>query len=303
MVFAKDTGDINHPRLLRPLDPTPLDGDPMPLDSAADRRAHFAQWLTKPDNPYFARALVNRVWAGLMGRGFTEPADDVRATNPASNEELFTALSKDFAAGGFDVKRLIKLILNSGAYQLSSDANATNQSDGMYYSKYIVKRLPGEVILDAMAHVTGVPTRFPGYPAGTRAIQLPDTQVRSDFLAAFGRPARVICDAGERSSAPSITQALHVINGDTLNRKLSDPAGYAALALKLGLSDARILEHLFLASYSRYPSGGEKESIAAALAKSRSTAGSTEAQRDVRQKALEDMMWALLTSKEFLFNY
>jgi uncharacterized protein DUF1553 len=212
-------------------------------------------------------------------------------------------VTKDFVANGYDIKRLIRQIMNSAAYQRSSEANATNQSDGKYYSKYVVKRLPGEVILDAMSQVTGVPTNFSGFPAGLRALQLPDVQVQNQFLASFGRPARLICDAAERSSEPSITQALHVINGDTLNKKLSDPNGFASLALKLGLGDARILEHLFLAAYSRYPNQNEKQSLSAALAKSRETTGSPEAQRDARQKALEDMMWALLTSKEFLFNY
>jgi hypothetical protein len=259
VVFTKATGDINHPRLMKPLPPAPLDGEPMSLDSTADRRVHFANWLTSPTNPFFARALVNRVWGNFMGRGLTEPVDDVRATNPASNEELFAALSKDFIAHGFDVKRLIRTIMNSGVYQLSSEANATNQNDNKYYSKYIVKRLSGEVLLDAMSQVTGVPSRFPGYAVGTRALQLPDTQVKSEFLTSFGRPARIICDAGERSSEPSILQALNVINGDTLNKKLSDPNGYAALALKLGLSDSKILDHLFLSAYSRYPTDAERQ--------------------------------------------
>ena len=303
IVFAKAAGDVNHPRLLKPLPPTPLDGIPMDLDSTSDRRAHFAKWLTSPDNAYFSRALVNRVWANFMGRGLVDPVDDVRATNPASNEDLFSALAKDFSSNGFDVKRLIRNIMNSGAYQLASEANATNQSDNKYYSKYIVKRLPAEVLLDTMSQVTGVATRFPGFPAGTRALQLPDTQVKSEFLASFGRPNRVICDAAERSSEPNITQALHVINGDTLNKKLSAPDGYAALALKLGLSDSRTLDHLFLSAYSRYPGDAEKEPMLAELKKSRVATGSTETQRDTRRQALEDMMWALLTSKEFLFNY
>ncbi|MFN0166831.1 MAG: DUF1553 domain-containing protein [Bryobacteraceae bacterium] len=303
IVFAKTTGDINHPRLLRPLEPAPLDGEPLALDSIEDRRVHFAKWLTSPNNTYFARAIVNRVWGNFMGRGLTEPVDDVRATNPASNEALFDALAKDFVKNGYDIKRLVRLIANSSTYQLSSEANATNQGDTKYYSRYIVKRLPAEVLLDSMSQVTGVPTRFGGYPTGTRALQLPDTQVQSQFLASFGRPARAICDAGERSSQPSISQALHVINGDTLNKKLSDPNGYAALALKLGLSETRIVEHLFLSAYSRYPSEDEKTTLAKALRGARLASGSVEAQRDARQKALEDMMWALLTSKEFLFNY
>ncbi len=303
VVFAKASGDINHPRLLRPLPPTPLDGVSIPLDSTEDRRVPFAAWLTSPKNTYFSRAIVNRVWANFMGRGIVDPVDDVRATNPASNEELFAAVSKDFVENHFDIKRLIRTIMNSGVYQLSSEANATNQNDNKYYSKYIVKRLPAEVLLDAMSQVTGVPTKFAGYPAGFRALQLPDTQVKSEFLASFGRPARIICDAGERSVQPSIAQALHVINGDTLNKKLSSPDGFAALAVKLGLSNSRLLEMLYLSAYGRYPTDSEKTPMLAALKTTDPTGGTAEAQRDVRQKALEDMMWAMLTSKEFLFNY
>ncbi len=303
VVFAKHQGDVNHPRLLRPLAPAPLDGEPLALDAETDRRAHFAKWLTSPKNPYFARAVVNRIWASFMGRGLIDPVDDVREANAASNEELLSALVKDFIAHGFDTRHLMRLILNSAAYQLSSEANATNQSDQIYYSKYIVKRLPGEVILDAMSQVTGVPTAFAGYPAGTRALQLPDVQVQSQFLTAFGRPNRVICDAAERSFDPSIAQALHVINGDTLNKKLSANDGTVNLFLKLGLSDARLLDHVFLSAYGRYPADGEKQPMLSALAKSREIKGSAEAQRDARRQALEDMLWALLTSKEFLFNH
>ena len=303
VIYAKVAGDVNHPRLLKPLSPTPLDGTPLPLDSTADRRAHFAKWLTDPANPYFARSIVNRVWGNFMGRGLVDPIDDVRATNPASNEELLTALSKDFVANRYDMKRLIRLIMNSGAYQLSSEANATNGNDNVYYSKYVVKRLPAEVLLDAMSQVTGVATNFGGYPAGTRAMQLPDTQVASQFLTSFGRPNRVICDAGERSIDPSIAQALHVINGDTLNKKLSAADGYLSLLARLGLSDARIVEHLFLSAFSRYPSEDEKRDLVAAIEKTRLKTGTQEALRESRRQVLEDMAWSLLTSKEFLFNH
>ncbi|MEO8660180.1 MAG: DUF1553 domain-containing protein [Bryobacteraceae bacterium] len=303
VVFAKTSGDVNHPRLLRPLPPTPLDGTPMPLDSTDDRRVPFAKWLTSPKNTYFARSLVNRVWANFMGRGLVDPVDDVRATNPASNEELFSALSKDFTDGGYSVKKLIRTIMTSETYQLSSDANGTNQDDNRFYSKYIVKRLPAEVLLDAMSQVSGVPTEFAGYGAGVRAQQLPDVQVKSAFLESFGRPKRIVCDAGERSSAPSIAQALHVINGDTLNRKLSDAGGYPAQALKMGLSDADSLNHLYLSAYARYPNASEKEAMLMALRKARVSVGPIEVQRDAHKQALEDAMWAMLTSKEFLFNY
>lgn len=302
VIFARTAGDINHPRLLRPLDPTPLDGKPMPLDAMGDRRAHFAEWLTS-GNEFFARNIVNRVWGNFFGRGLVHPVDDVRATNPASNEELFSAVVKDFVAHRYDIKHLIRTIMNSSVYQLSSEANATNQNDNIFYSKYIVKRLPGEVILDAMSQVTGVPAAFGGYPAGTRAMQLPDVRVQSQFLSVFGRPERVICDAAERSQDPSIAQALHVINGDTLNKKLSDPNGYVNLFQKIGLSDARVVEQIYLAAFSRYPSAAEKQTITAALAKARQSGATPEAAKEARRQATEDMVWSLLTSKEFLFNH
>jgi hypothetical protein len=251
----------------------------------------------------FSRTIVNRVWANFMGRGLVDPMDDLRATNPASNEELLAALSKDFVDHGYDVQRLIRTIMNSSLYQLSSEANSTNQSDNIYYSKHIIRRLSGEVILDAMSQVTGAPTAFGGYPVGTRALQLPDTQVKSDFLASFGRPARILCDAAERASDPTITQALHVINGDTLNKKLSSPEGTIALFLKLGLSDRRILEYMYLSAFSRYPSDAERATLAAALEKAHLEKGTEESRRDAHRQALEDMVWAMLTSKEFLFNH
>ena len=294
IVFARASGDVLHPRLARPLPPAPLDAPSIALEATEDRRIAFAKWLTSPDNAMFARTVVNRIWANFMGRGLVDPVDDLRATNPASNEELLAALAKDFVDHGYDVKRLIGTIMNSRVYQLSSEANAANQSDNTYYSKHIIHRLPAEVLLDAMSQVTGTPTAFSGYPAGTRAMQLPDTQVRSDFLTGFGRPARNICDAAERSSDPTIAQALHVINGDTLNKKLSAPDGALALFVKLGMSDRRIIEFLYLSAFSRYPTPAEQQTVLPALAK---------APRSSHQQALEDMAWALLTSKEFLFNH
>ena len=303
IVFAKPSGDVLYPKLARPLPPAPLDAPSISLSSEEDRRIVFANWLTSPDNAMFSRTIVNRVWANFMGRGLVDPMDDLRATNPASNEELLAALSKDFVDHGYDVQRLIRTIMNSSLYQLSSEANSTNQSDNIYYSKHIIRRLSGEVILDAMSQVTGAPTAFGGYPVGTRALQLPDTQVKSDFLASFGRPARILCDAAERASDPTITQALHVINGDTLNKKLSSPEGTIALFLKLGLSDRRILEYMYLSAFSRYPSDAERATLAAALEKAHLEKGTEESRRDAHRQALEDMVWAMLTSKEFLFNH
>jgi Protein of unknown function (DUF1553) len=229
--------------------------------------------------------------------------DDVRASNPSSNEELFAALTKDFTSHGYDIQRLIHTIMNSSVYQLSSEANATNQYDNVFYSKHIIRRLPAEVILDSMSQVTGTPTAFAGYPAGTRALQLPDTQVKSDFLTSFGRPARITCDAAERSMDPTIGQALAIINGDTLNKKLSAPEGTISLFLKLGLSDRRILEYMYLSAFSRYPTDAERQMLTSSLEKAKPLKGSVDAQREAHRQALEDMVWAMLTSKEFLFNH
>ena len=301
VIFKKAFGDINHPRLGRPLQPTPLEGEPMALDSPDDRKMRMARWLTR--NPYFARNIVSRVWANFFGRGLVDPEDDLRATNPASNEKLFSALVDDFVANGHDVKHLIRTIMNSGVYQLSSTPNATNQGDDKYYSKYIVKRLSAEVILDAMSQITGVASSFKGYPAGTRATQLPDVQVESQFLESFGRPPRLVCDTAERSSDPSIAQALHVINGTTLNDKLRSSRSNIGAFLKLGLSDTRILDHVFLSAFSRHPTESEQENMLERMKAARLEKGPEEAKLAARREVVEDLMWALLTKKEFLFNH
>jgi len=303
IVYTNPTGETNHPRLGRPLPPRPLDGQELASGAAKDRREHLAEWLTSADNPYFARAVVNKVWHNFMGRGLVDPVDDVRATNPASNEELFAALTKDFTGGGFDVRRLIRTILNSAAYQRSSASNATNENDDRYYSRYLLKRLPAEVILDAITQVARVPSRFDGYPAGTRALELPDSQVNSYFLTVFGRPTRTIADAAERQHEPTITQALHVINGDTLNQMLRARDGAIDMFLKLGLSDGKVIEHLYLSAFSRYPTAEEKAEVLAALAEATKAGAADPLEKEPRRKPLEDLMWAMLTGKEFLFNH
>ena len=303
VVFTKDFGDIAHPRMGRPLPPTPLEGEELALDSQEDRKLHLAEWLTSKQNPYFARNVVSRVWANFFARGLVVPADDLRATNPSSNEKLFDALVEDLIDSGYDVKHLIRRIMNSGTYQLSSTPNASNQHDKKYYSKYEVKRLPAEVILDAMSSITGRASRFKGYPAGMRALQLPDVQVESEFLESFGRPLRLVCDVQERSDDPSIAQALHVINGETLNGKLRAEENNIASFLKLGLSDRKILDHLYLSAFSRYPGESERDVILQELERARAGRGTARARQRARREAIEDLTWALLTKKEFLFNH
>ena len=303
VIFARAFGDISHPRAGRPFPPTPLDGEELALDSPDDRKLHLAKWLTSDANPYFARNIVSRVWANFFARGLVDPPDDLRATNPSSNEELFDALAADFVESGYDVKHLIRRIMNSGTYQLSSTPNASNQHDDKYYSKFQVKRLPAEVILDAMSSITGQESKFGGYPAGTRAIQLPDVRVESRFLESFGRPLRLVCDVEERSDDPSVAQALHVINGETLNGKLRAEGNNIAAFLKLGLSDRKIVEHLFLSAFSRYPTESEEQRILEELRAVRRDQDVGRALNRSRRESLEDLAWALLTSREFLFNH
>ena len=279
--------------MLKASTPRPLDGVPMAGDDPTDRREYLARWLTDPSNTQFARTVVNRVWANFFGRGLAHPVDDLRATNPASNEELFAAVTADFVRSGYDIKRLITAIMTSAAYQRSSTTDETSAKDDRYNSHYLPKRLPAEVILDAYSQITGVPEQFEGYPAGTRAMQLPDTKVDSYFLTVFGRPERVITSAAERMQDPTLPQALHAINGDTLNRKLMAEEGRLASLAASGKREDEILDELYLSALSRRPTASERQALVAALAQSGTD----------RRKAIEDLAWAVLTSREFLFNH
>ena len=302
IVYPVSTGDIKHPTRLGAPIPRPLDGQPLdPLDSR-DRRAHLARWLTAPDNPYFAKALANRVWANYMGRGLVEMVDDLRATNPSSNEVLLAALADEFVKHKYDVKHLIRTIMNSSAYQRSPQSTPENGADDRFYSHYLVKRMSAETMLDALSQVTGVPTEFPDYPKGLRALQLPDSNVVSYFLNAFGRPVREFTCECERSGEPSITQTLHLANGKTLNDKLKAPENAIKRWLDEKLTDADVIDRIYLSALSRYPSPGEKERLSAALAETASSVTGDDAAKAVaRRETLEDILWAVMTSKEFLF--
>jgi hypothetical protein len=311
LVQDRSDGDALHIRKGIPMPPTPLDGKPLALDSTADRRDYFAAWLTAPDNPYFARAIVNRVWRNFMGRGLVEAEDDLRVSNPPSNAELLDALAADLVKNRYDLKKLMRTILLSAAYQRSSRPLPENAADGKFYSHYVVRRLPAEVILDAYSDVTGVPTPFnqiqsaagdavtpvATYPAGTRAMQLPDSLLLSRFLEAFGRPERVATCSCERSSDASVSQALHLNNGITLNDKLRDKQSVVGNWLADGLKDAEIVDRVFLAALTRTPTATEKQKFLALLG---------EAAKDgpqSRREAIEDFVWAVLTGREFLFNH
>jgi len=305
VVYSTPAGDLNlgqgssSPRIGKPLPPRPLDGKPLPLGSGQDRREYVARWLTAADNPLFARAVVNRVWGNFLGRGLVNPVDDLRSTNPASNDELFAAVARDFVAHGYDVKHLIRTIMTSATYQRSSQTSALNIDDDRYYSHYLIRRLPAEVILDAFSQVTGVPEKFEGYPLGTRALQLPDTRVKSYFLTAFGRPERLVTSAAERQQDPTLAQALHVINGDTLNRKLMAEGGTIDRLAGAAGGDEAVVRALYLSALSREPTAAEKAALLEALGGQEGAPASP----SNRRLAVEDVAWALLTSKEFLFNH
>ncbi|MGA2072251.1 MAG: DUF1549 domain-containing protein [Terriglobia bacterium] len=300
-VYSNPWGQFIDDRYTKPLPPKPLAAAALPADSPQDPRLYFAQWLTSPENPFFARAIVNRVWRSLMGRGLVEPADDMRDTNPATNAELLDALVKDFIKHNYDIDYLVETILESATYQASSRPNDQNAQDEQYYSHYLIRRLPAEVLLDAYSQVTQEPEKFEGYPPGTRALQLPDAAVRSYFLTAFGRPARQQTRESERTSVPTVTQALHIINGDTLNYKLRDAGNSIDMLIKLGFSDEEIVNYLYLASLSRYPAEAERAALLNALREAESA--KVQGISNPRRAALSDMAWALLTSEEFVFNH
>ncbi len=300
-VYSAPTGEFMDDRLMVPLPPKPLDATALSSDIPGDTRDYFAKWLTAEDNPFFARNVVNRIWRNFMGRGLIEPVDDLRDTNPATNEELLDALVKDFIAHHYDVDHLIRTIMQSATYQTTSKPLKDNADDDKYGSHFLIRRLPAEVLLDAYSQVTQSPEIFDGYPVGTRGSQLPDSAVKSYFLTAFGRPERQQTRESERSSVPTITQALHIINGETLNNKLRAPTGSIAMLLKLGFSDEQIVDYLYLASLSRHPSASEKASLLQALASAEQDKAS--GSEDTRRTAIIDLSWALLTGEEFMFDH
>lgn len=307
-VQSQSSGDVLHPRRGIVMPPTPLDGKP--LAGEGDRRHYFASWLTSPDNPFFARAIVNRVWKNFMGRGLVEAEDDLRQTNPPSNAELLDALASDFVKHKHDIKHLTRMIMNSAAYQRSSAHLSGNKTDDRFYSRYLVRRLQAEVVLDAYSYVTKVPTKFNklhvgttgdeadtgDYPLGTRALQLPDTRLISQFLDAFGRPERGQTCSCERQQESSVTQALHLNNGQTLNDKLRDKRSRVEEWLKEGVSDLEAIRRVFQLALCRPPTKEESARFSAIMVEA-----ARDSQAD-RRANLEDLFWAVLTGREFLFN-
>jgi hypothetical protein len=292
IIYVRDQGEVRHPRTGEVIPPRPLEGAEFSLDMRDDPRRSFSRWMTSEENPYFARTMANRMWAHFFGRGIVHPIDDARSTNPPSNPKLLDALAQDFVASGFDVKHLIRAITNSYAYGLESVPHTGNASDTQTFARFYPRRLTAEVLLDGISQVLDVPTDFPGVPPGTRAIDLPDENVAAHFLDVFGRPSRMSACECERVDAPSLAQALELVNSTEIQRKLTEPTGYAARLTSSNTSDADLLDDMFVRVLGRHPRSEEVQAAVDFLA--------TEPDQGEGHRSL---LWSLLATNEFLFNH
>lgn len=301
IVWMARDGEIKHPRSGEVLRPLFLGADTPAFAPDGDRLLALADWIADPKNPFFARAQVNRVWYHLFGRGIVEPNDDFRASNPPVNAPLLDALSKDFAAHRFDLRYLVRTILNSHTYQLSAVPNDSNRDDESNFARALVRPLQAEQLLDALAQVTGVSPDFPGYPSGTRAGQLPGVAANrgrrqrandgEKFLTSFGKPIRLLSCECERSEDTTLNQAFQLITGPLLNKMLSTADNRIGRLLAAGKTDAEIVEEFYLAALCRPPSATERQAALAMIGRAKD-----------RRAALEDLVWGLVNAKEFLLR-
>ena len=285
--------DLPHPRTTEPVAARALGAEPVDLTDVSDRRVVLADWITSPGNPFFAKAIANRLWAHYFGRGLIEPIDDIRDTNPPTNEPLMMALARHMEEQQFDVRAFTRTLLNSRVYQLTSRATPSNEDDQQNFSHAMYKALPAEVLLDALSQSTNVNEKFNGWPEGYRAIQIWDNRMPSYFFRIFGRPARTTVCECERSNEPSIAQALHLLNSPEIMAKITHRRG---MARTLALSDKttdEIIEELYLSTLSRLPHDQERALMQQAFA----------ADDGSRREAVEDVLWALLNMKEYIFNH
>jgi hypothetical protein len=295
--YLADEGEVEHPVTKKPVAAKFLGGQTPRFGPDEDRRTALANWVTSPKNPYFARATVNRIWHEYFQTGLVEPFDDFRSTNPPTNKELLDRLATFFVDSGFRLTALHRLILNSRTYQLSSrsaNAAANPELDRLLFARYEVRKLPAEVLLDTISQVTGVAHPFTNYPAGTRAMDLYIPDSPDYFLVTFGFPRRdIIC---ERSKTPTLSQALHMINGDTILKKVQAPDNVLGGWMKAEWSDDRIVEAIYQRAYARPASSSEltavREFIQSEMAAGRS-----------RRAALGGVLWTVLNSKEFQVNH
>jgi hypothetical protein len=293
IVFTANKGSVKHPLTGQVLTPKPLFGSaPVDHDSDVDPRQALARWMTASDNPYFAKVMVNRVWADLMGRGIVDPVDDIRATNPPSNGPLLDALAKDFRSHRYDIKHLIRTIMTSSVYGRSSEPNDRNIADTRNFSRYYRQRLRAEILLDAISDVTDVPDSFDAAPPRSRAQEIWTNRVPSLFLDTFGRPDPNQDPPCERTSDTAVVQALHLMNSAGVHAKLSADRGRVAWLAKSDKAPHAIVEELYLLTYSRRPTREEASVAEALFADPKSD----------RRGAVEDLLWALLNSPEFVFK-
>ncbi len=279
---------VNQPRTHKQVVARPLDRSESTFSPEVDPRSVLADWIIA--HPDFAGAMTNRLWRHYFGVGLIEPVDDLRASNPPSNQPLWDLLVQEFRHSRFDLKHVTRLILKSRAYQLASTTRPENESDQRFFSHYYARRLPAEVLLDALSATTGVPDEFPGYPVGLRAVQLPEPGVGSYFLSLFGRSDRVTACACERKGEVTLPQLLNLRNGDELQRRLAESNGRLATLLK-NADDKAVLDALYVTCFSRQPTAAERDLVQQALT------------TDSRDVVFRDVIWALLNSKEFTFNH
>lgn len=292
VIFAQATGEVTQPRTGKQMKVHLLLKGDVDVPSEQDRRAVFAQWLTGKENPFFAKSIVNRVWGHLLGRGIVEPVDDFRDSNPPSNAALLDELTKRFIESGYSQKSVVRTIMNSRTYQASSRRNEFNANDEIYASHATTRLLSAEQLLDAICAVTDVREDFKGVPSGTRATQLPDPPTDHQFLKIFGQPQREMACQCERSTESNLSQALQMINGPTVHGKLRDDKGRIAQLMSENKPNEEIIEQIYLTALARRPAEAETKVALQHLA---NTAD--------RRQALEDIAWAVLNSKEFLFQH
>ena len=273
------------------LKPTPLGAEPVALSPESDPRMALVDWISDRENPFFAKALVNRYWKHFFGRGLVDPEDDMRVTNPACNPQLLDALAEHFVDTEFNLKALVRTICTSQTYGLSAIPNDYNQKDKQNFSRFYPRRLGAEVLLDSIDRLTEMPTNFGGIAKGTRAVQLPDNAFDSYFLTVFGRPNSASACECERSSDVNLAQCLHLLNSEEVQTKVS---GKRAQSLSKDTRELRDrITDLYLIAFSRRPTDDEM-SIATTYVTDRSKEP---------QKAFEDILWALMNTKEFVFNH
>jgi hypothetical protein len=301
VVWMDRTRELPNPRTNQPTPPKFLGDDkPAPLAADADRLNLLADWVADPGNPFFARAQVNRIWFHLFGRGLVEPNDDFRAANPPANPELLDALASDFAAHKFDLKHVVRQIVNSQTYQLSAETDDTNRDDVANFAHAVVRPLKAETLLDAFSRVLDAPVKFDGFPLGTRAAELPDAQVGARgvlpgagprFLKAFGKPDRMLSCECERGEDTTLVQAFQLLTGGLLHQMLTRPDNRIGRLMKEGKDDAAIVEDLYLAGLCRLPTERERAAAVALVARSKD-----------RRAGLEDVAWGVVNAKEFLLR-